>query len=94
MTEETKPLTPNEQRIKLTVDGYADAGPEFLAQRLLTTIFSSLEDPEAVAVHNVFVAELLSMIPPDKFEDVLVDVAKVFQLNALIIARAVDDSSS
>lgn len=70
-------LTEEQKHVQKCIQGYKQAGAQFLADRLLTTIFSDLQDSDAVAVHNAFVTELCSMIDPNDFPAFLEEVAGV-----------------
>lgn len=77
-------LSDEQNHVQQTVFGYKVAGAKFLADRLLRTIFSDLEDEGAVAVHNVFASELRSMLDPNEFDSILEEIAEVILKRARI----------
>lgn len=87
-------LTEEQNHIQGMVFGYKAAGPKFLADRLLRTIFSDLEDDGAVAVHNVFASELRSMLDPNEFDSILEEIAGVIIERARIFREPERDNTS
>ncbi len=85
-------MTEEQKHVQRCIQGYKQAGAQFLADRLLTTIFSNLQDPGAVAVHNVFVTELCSMIDPADFPGVLEEIAGVVITRSRIFRDGPDPS--